>query len=31
MLVEKCLFCLQISAVDTHITEDVDLGPIEKK
>lgn len=31
MLVEKCLFCLQLNAIDSHITQDIDLAPIEKK
>lgn len=31
MLVEKCLFCLQLNAIDSHITPDIDLAPIEKK
>lgn len=31
MLVEDCLFCLQLNAIDAHITPDVDLDPIEKK
>lgn len=31
MLVEKCLFCFQFNPIDAHITQDVDLAPIEKR
>jgi hypothetical protein len=31
MLVEKCLFSFQFNPIDSHITQDVDLAPIEKR
>ena len=31
MILQKCLFSLEFNPVDSHITSEVDLDPIEKK